>query len=100
MTLLSGGWSVGFAFVIIGIGGGLYDLCRKAPFLIISYEEVISREGKVLINQVKNVSRRDVNEAIYYDFEMKSGLNLLIKAPYTPSQEKKAWAALDNINKK
>lgn len=99
MTLLRGSWSVGFAFVIIGLGGVLYGLCRKAPFLSISNEEVISNEGKVLINQVKNVSRRDVNESIYYDFEMKSGLNWLVKAPYTPSQEKRAWAALDNINK-
>ncbi len=99
MTLLRGGWSVGFAFVILGIGGVLYGLCRKAPFLSISNEEVISREGKVLINQVKNVIRRDVNEAIYYDFEMKSGLNFLVKAPYTPSQEKRAWAVLENINK-
>jgi hypothetical protein len=95
MTLVRGGWSVGFAIVIIGLGGVLYGLCRKAPFLSISSEEVISHEGKVLINQVRNVSRRNINEAIFYDFEMKGGFNLLVKAPYIPSQEKRAWAALE-----
>lgn len=98
MALLRGVWSVGFAFLIVGLGAGLYGLCRKSSFLIISNEEVISREGKVLINQVKKVIRRDINEAIYYDFEMKSGPNLLVKAPYTPSQEKMAWGTLENVN--
>jgi hypothetical protein len=87
---------VGCFLTFIGSLGILYSFRKKNNYLIISAQKLYWNKGEIQFSDIFDVNRCDFNESIYYEFKMKNGSVVIVKAPYIPNKEKAAWHIIKN----